>query len=731
MVRGNVDNDDIVIEGEVLEDAHEDVEFNEYQQEHKDELEVITEENLKEFANQLQFDSLARECIVEDLCKSYNISKEDMFVLIHELKKRGNNVITLNTTAYKENKNKEDLDKVQVTLIRNFGHEQLIDDLSYEIVDNDENVKVMLISDTRLGSIYSQLSILNDMYLKAASMGVKYVFLTGDVVEGIYSGAKGIYNTTLHKYGYEDQADYVASCFPRVDGITTYFITGEHDLSFLKTQDKIDIGTLIANKRNDMIYLGPRRKKVTFITDDKRNGNISLYLQHSKGNVPYTVSYKPQQKISSLRNEDKTDILVTSHFAACDSFYRRGVRSFQVPTVTATTDEMKDANTPVYNSVGAWVVNLNKDKKGNLKNTTQMWIPYYNTIVDDYKTAKTLYVSKDKPVFFSQSYDKDEKDKMFSHIRNGESLESVCEKFNTTELKFGGLIEEFLLKGYDISIDEKDGKKYIVKKKSKSTVKDIKPNTDDLIHIRQTWISDSHLCNEAQQLHLLNDVYKETKKRGIDTVLHFGDILDGDYKNRPEHQYALFRLGASRQLEYVNDYYPKVEGVTTYFITGNHDSTHMKNGGVFVGPAIEKMRPDLKFVGDERAIFKPNESPKTSIEMYHPGGGCASSLSYRSQKYIDKMEPGEKPNVVGMGHFHQSHFMSYRNVIALLLPCTTAKSAFAVRQGLENTMGAYFVDMYVNSKGEIEMFAFEEKRYTQKDVKKDDYLKTKQLVLKK
>ena len=56
-----------------------------------------------------------------------------------------------------------------------------------------------------------------------------------------------------------------------------------------------------------MIYLGPRRKKVTFVTSDKRNGNVSLYLQHSKGNVPYTVSYKPQQKIASMRNEDKTD----------------------------------------------------------------------------------------------------------------------------------------------------------------------------------------------------------------------------------------------------------------------------------------------------------------------------------------------------------------------------------------------------------------------------------------
>ena len=94
------------------------------------------------------------------------------------------------------------------------------------------------------------------------------------------------------------------------------------------------------------------------------------------------------------------------------------------------------------------------------------------------------------------------------------------------------------------------------------------------------------------------------------------------------------------------------------------------------------------------------------------------------------MEPGSKPNRVGMGHFHQSHFLSYRNVIALLLPCLTSKSNFAIRQGLENTMGAYFINMYVNSKGEIEMFEFEEKRFTQNDVKENDFLKTKKLTLK-
>ena len=689
-----------------------------------EDINVITEENLKEYADMLQFDTLAQECILEDLCKSYNINRDDMFILIHELKRRGNNIVTLNTSA---KNNDDDLDTM-VTLIRNFGHEQLINDLSYNIVDNSEQLRIMLISDTRFGSVYQQTTILNDMYLKAKDMGVKYVFLTGDVVEGVYRGVKSIYNSTLHKDGYKDQAEYVASCFPRVEGITTYFITGEHDLSFLRGTDKIDIGKLISNRRDDMIYLGPKRKKVSFICDDKRSGNISLYLHHSSGNVPYTISYKPQQKISSLRNEDKTDILVTSHFAACDSFLRRGVRSYQVPTVTATTDEMKDANTPVYNTIGSWIVTLDKDKKGNLKGTSQMYIPYYKTIKDDYRTFKKLELLDHTTISVPEINVKDDKDKIFDMLKNGQSLDEIAKKVGISSLKLGGVIEQLNTRGYNIIIVDN---KVVVKKSKNKNNKFIKPNMSELKKIRQLWISDTHLCNEAQQLNLLNKVYKEAYDRGIDTVLHFGDVLDGDYHNRPEHQYALFRLGASRQLDYITNYYPKVEGIDTYFITGTHDQTHCKNGGVFMGKAIEEKRTDMHFLGDDKGIFNPKESIKTSEEMFHPGGGCSSSLSYKMQKYIDKMEPGTKPNIIGSGHFHQSHMMAYRNVIAFLIPCLTAKTNFAIRQGLENTMGAYFIDMYVNKDGDIEMIEFEEKRYTEKDIKKDDYMKTKQLVLKR
>ena len=101
--------------------------------------------------------------------------------------------MTLNTSA---KNNDDDLDTM-VTLIRNFGHEQLINDLSYNIVDNSEQLRIMLISDTRFGSVYQQTTILNDMYLKAKDMGVKYVFLTGNVVEGVYRDR--IDRATFHK----------------------------------------------------------------------------------------------------------------------------------------------------------------------------------------------------------------------------------------------------------------------------------------------------------------------------------------------------------------------------------------------------------------------------------------------------------------------------------------------------------------------------------------------------
>ena len=54
-------------------------------------------------------------------------------------------------------------------------------------------------------------------------------------------------------------------------------------------------------------------------------------------------------------------------------------------------------------------------------------------------------------------------------------------------------------------------------------------NNEKLIHTELCVVSDTHIGNIHQQLHLLNDIYEEAYKRGITTILHCGDMVDGNY----------------------------------------------------------------------------------------------------------------------------------------------------------------------------------------------------------
>ena len=95
------------------------------------------------------------------------------------------------------------------------------------------------------------------------------------------------------------------------------------------------------------------------------------------------------------------------------------------------------------------------------------------------------------------------------------------------------------------------------------------------------------------QLHLLNKIYEEAYKRGITTVLHCGDLVDGNYLNRPEQPRQQFLHGFDEQVGYVVDMYPKVKGITTNFILGSHDETHYKNDQATAGFWIPKCRKDM------------------------------------------------------------------------------------------------------------------------------------------
>ena len=177
--------------------------------------------------------------------------------------------------------------------------------------------------------------------------------------------------------------------------------------------------------------------------------------------------------------------------------------------------------------------------------------------------------------------------KMYTYMKNGMHVETFAEKFHFSINEINGLIELCNLYGKQISIvNENDN--LVFKKNYNKPFSISKLSIDDskLNHNQICVVSDTHFGSIHNQLHLLNEVYEEAYKRGVKTVLHCGDLLDGNYPNRPENLRQQFLHGFDEQAGYVVDMYPEIEGMKTYYSLGSHDETHYKNGQATVNDWI-------------------------------------------------------------------------------------------------------------------------------------------------
>lgn len=321
-------------------------------------------------------------------------------------------------------------------------------------------------------------------------------------------------------------------------------------------------------------------------------------------------------------------------------------------------------------------------------------------------------------------------ERLYKYIKNDMPVEVFMKKFNFTENELIGVIELLKTYGKEVNIEVEDGKAILKKSPQKKVpFNPTKPLMEDLKHTQLCVVSDTHLGNIHQQLHLLNEVYLEAYRRGITTVLHCGDLVDGNYPNRPEQPRQQFLSGFDAQAAYVVDMYPKVKGITTKYILGSHDETHYKNGQATVNEWISRCRKDMVYLGQDTATINING---VKFVLDHPGGGSAQALSYKLQKRIEILESGSKPKVLLVGHYHKSYSFVYRNVRGIAVPCLCDKTQFQQKQGLSNIVGAYFLDIYSDKKGNIQYFKAEEVLFNNKDMWQEagkDKEKVKQLVI--
>jgi len=208
-------------------------------------------------------------------------------------------------------------------------------------------------------------------------------------------------------------------------------------------------------------------------------------------------------------------------------------------------------------------------------------------------------------------------------------------------------------------------------------------------------IGDTHAGSICERLDALECYYANAKARGVTDIVHAGDILDGDRVYRGQ-EYELHKRGWHEQSKHVTESYPRAKGITTHFITGNHDASFKRQVGINVGEELAHRRPDWHYIGEDTgnvSLFTA-EGLEFRIGLIHPDGGSAYALSYKPQKIVESLAGGSKPHMLCIGHFHKMEFIpSYRNVSILQVGTFQDQTPFMARRGLQAHVGGWFIEV--------------------------------------
>lgn len=227
----------------------------------------------------------------------------------------------------------------------------------YELPNNMEHLKLLLISDTHLCSKYDRLDILRYLYDKAEDKGIKYILHSGDFTDGKSNRPEHIYE--LKELSYDGQIDYCVEKYPTFSG-KTYVISGNHDNWWYKSIGS-EIVKSIANRRDDIIYLGSD-------VADMKIGKLKIRLFHGNGGNSYAKSYKIQKYLDAIPLNEKPDILQTGHIHQAFYYKQDNTHCLQTGCLEDLTPFARSQGFSGYKS--CWWLDIDFDDKGNIYSIT-------------------------------------------------------------------------------------------------------------------------------------------------------------------------------------------------------------------------------------------------------------------------------------------------------------------------------------------------------------------------
>lgn len=284
-------------------------------------------------------------------------------------------------------------------------------------------------------------------------------------------------------------------------------------------------------------------------------------------------------------------------------------------------------------------------------------------------------------------------------FKNKRTVEDTCAMFNLEEDEVFAEVTRMRLIGYDVHIWMESGATFLhLLKKVKTDGKTFKMLQRGR-EFKIALLSCTHMGHLKHDNEALWTFYKYAHEQGVTDFYHAGDIVDGYYKNRDSSIYEQYAVGFDNQLDDVVKNYPRIDGVTTYFLTGNHDVTHVRNGGANIGKAIDIARDDMVYLGHNFAKVWLTE--EVDLNLFHPGDGSAYSISLRAQKIIDSASGKRKSKIMGIGHYHKMDWIYWGGVHAFTLPSFIHQTEFMEMKNLKSYVGAYILTIKVDEDGEL------------------------------
>lgn len=216
--------------------------------------------------------------------------------------------------------------------------------------------------------------------------------------------------------------------------------------------------------------------------------------------------------------------------------------------------------------------------------------------------------------------------------------------------------------------------------------------------IRIGIVADTHLGSKSQQITHLWNAYREFADMGISTVYHAGDVFAGVGVYRGQHN-DLFLHSYAEQVEYAEQYYPMIDGITTYAIAGNHDVRSLANGGSDPVVELSKRRPDIVSLGITSAWAK-SSGGQVSVYLLHPSGASGFSPEYKLRRLIAHLiSRGMSPTIAVCGHWHQACRTRKHGIIGYMPGCFESITDYETRKMLQPQLGALAITIRIDDSG--------------------------------